>query len=96
MAYIVNTKEDELITADQIRMARAGVRVSVRKLAQLADVSAMTVTRLENGRSGGHGDTLRKIQLTLEKLGVEFTNGDAPGVKLRKQITATVGRKKQK
>ncbi|HEY1631570.1 MAG TPA: helix-turn-helix transcriptional regulator [Rhizomicrobium sp.] len=85
-----------MITADQIRMARAGVRVSVRKLAQLADVSAMTVTRLENGRSGGHGDTLRKIQLTLEKLGAEFTNGDAPGVKLRKVVTTTIGRKKKK
>ena len=73
-----------MINADQIRMARAGTRISVRELAKLAGVSAMTVTRLENGHSGGHAETMRKIQLAFEAKGVEFTNGDAPGVKLRK------------
>jgi hypothetical protein len=45
----------------------------------------MTVTRFENEHSGGHANTLRKIQMALEKCGVEFTNGDAPGVRLKRQ-----------
>jgi transcriptional regulator with XRE-family HTH domain len=64
-------------------MARAGLRLSVRALAKIAGVSAMTVTRLENGRSGGYAETLRKIREALEAAGAEFFNGDAPGVKLR-------------
>jgi hypothetical protein len=45
----------------------------------------MTVSRLENGHSEGLVKTLRKIQSALEKAGVEFTNGDEPGVRLRKK-----------
>ena len=77
-------------------MGRAGVHISVRELAKLAGLSAMTVTRIENGHSGGYGETLRKIQIALESLGVEFTNGDTPGVKLRKQVPATAGRKSKR
>ena len=77
-------------------MGRAGVHISVRELAKLAGLSAMTVTRIENGHSGGYGETLRKIQIALETLGVEFTNGDTPGVKLRKQVPATAGRKSKR
>jgi transcriptional regulator with XRE-family HTH domain len=73
-------------------MGRAGVHISVRELAKLAGLSAMTVTRIENGHSGGYGETLRKIQTALEALGVEFTNGETPGAKLRKQVTTTIGR----
>ena len=75
-----------MITSDQLRMARAALRLSVRGLASLADVSAMTITRLENGRSGGYAETLRKLQTTLENAGVEFTNGNAPGVRLHKKV----------
>jgi transcriptional regulator with XRE-family HTH domain len=64
-------------------MARAALRLSVRDLAKIADVSAMTVTRLENARSGGYAETLRKIQEALEKAGVEFMDGDSPGVRLK-------------
>ena len=47
----------------------------------------MTITRFENGQSGGHAETLRKIQRALEEAGVIFIdeNGDGPGVRLRKQ-----------
>ncbi len=64
-------------------MARAGLRLSVRELAKIADVSAMTITRLENDRSGGYAATLTKIQDALESAGVEFLYGEAPGVRLR-------------
>lgn len=48
----------------------------------------MTITRFENGHSGGHAKTLRKIQSALEKAGVEFIaeNGGGAGVRLRKDL----------
>ncbi len=66
-------------------MARAALHIGVRELAKMANVTAMTITRIENGHSGGQGETLRKIQRALEKAGVEFIDGDAPGVRLRKR-----------
>jgi transcriptional regulator with XRE-family HTH domain len=63
-------------------MARAALQIGVRELADIADVSPMTITRFENGRSGGHAVTLRKLQAALEARGIEFTNGKSPGVRL--------------
>ena len=74
-----------MIDGDQIRMARAALHIGVRELAKMADVAAMTITRIENGHSSGHGETLRKIQRALEAAGVEFINGDSPGVRLKKK-----------
>ena len=75
-----------MITGDQIRMARAALKLGVRDLAEKASVAPMTISRIENGQSGGQGDTLRKIQRALEAAGVEFIeeNGGGPGVRLRK------------
>ena len=64
-------------------MARAALRIGVRELAKLAGVSAMTITRFETGKSGGQASTLRKLESALEGAGLELTNGDAPGVRLR-------------
>lgn len=75
-----------MITATQCRMARAALQLGVRDLASLAGVSAMTVTRFENGHSGGAPETLDAIQTALEAAGVEFIpgNGGGVGVRLRK------------
>jgi transcriptional regulator with XRE-family HTH domain len=72
-----------VITGDQIRMARAALRLGIRELAALAKVAPMTVSRLETGRSGGHAETIRKIERALEKAGIEFINGDSPGVRIK-------------
>jgi transcriptional regulator with XRE-family HTH domain len=82
-----------MITSEQIRMARAALRLGVRDLAKLADLSPMTITRLENGRSGGYAETIRKVQAALEAEGIEFTNGDAPGVKLRRVVPPGIKKK---
>ena len=74
-----------MIDGDQIRMARGALHIGVRELAEMAKVAPMTITRLENGHSGGHANTIRKIQGALEAAGVEFIDGDAPGVRLRKK-----------
>lgn len=68
-------------------MARAALQIGVRDLAKLASVSAMTVTRFENGHSSGAPDTVAAIRAALESSGVIFVaeNGEGPGVRLRKK-----------
>jgi transcriptional regulator with XRE-family HTH domain len=75
-----------LLTADQLRAARALVRMDQLVLAQRANVSVETIKRLEGleGRlASAKAGTLDKIRRALEVAGVEFTNGDSPGVKLK-------------
>ncbi len=68
-------------------MARAALELGVRDLAALADVSAMTVTRFENGGTKGYPETLTKIRAALEDAGIEFIpeNGGGAGVRLAKR-----------
>jgi transcriptional regulator with XRE-family HTH domain len=74
------------ITPAQCRMARAALQIGVRDLAELSGLSAMTVTRFENGHSRGYDGTIDALQSALEKAGVIFVdeNGEGPGVRLRK------------
>ena len=76
-----------MITPSQCRMARAALEIGVRDLAEIAGVSAMTVTRFENGKSAGYPETLAKLKSALEAAGVEFIpeNGGGAGVRLRKR-----------
>jgi transcriptional regulator with XRE-family HTH domain len=70
------------MNGDQARMARAAVKLGVRDVAARAKVSPNTVTRVEAGLSVNNS-TLEAIQRALEAAGVEFTNSDQPGVRLR-------------
>jgi len=54
------------------------------RLADAANVSRTTVVEFEGGRRAPHSNNLAAIRAALEAAGVEFTNGDAPGVRLRK------------
>jgi predicted transcriptional regulator len=65
-------------------MARAALQIGVRELATMAKVATATITRLEAGQAL-KPRTVEAIQHALEKAGVEFTNGDRPGVRLKKQ-----------
>jgi transcriptional regulator with XRE-family HTH domain len=72
-------------------MARAALGLGVRDLAELAKVSPDTIARLERGEELRER-TVDAIRSALEAAGVEFTNGDQPGVRLRRRgawITAT-------
>jgi transcriptional regulator with XRE-family HTH domain len=64
-------------------MARAAIEMGVRDLAEAAKVSTNTITRLERGEEL-LDRTIDAIRHALEAAGVEFTNGDGPGVRLRK------------
>ena len=73
--------------AIQLRMARAAVGWGVRELAKKAGVAANTVTRIENGADAKQS-TMDRLRSALEAAGVEFTNGDQPGVRLTKGAAA--------
>ena len=68
----------------QCKMARAATGLGVRELAELADVSPATITRLERGEDL-MPRTVAAIQSALESAGVLFidSNGNGPGVRLR-------------
>jgi predicted transcriptional regulator len=80
-----------LISSDQIRGARALLRLSQAELAEAAEVSLETIKRLElmEGELKTRLDTLTKIKVALEKFGVEFIpeNGGGAGVRLKKRAT---------
>jgi transcriptional regulator with XRE-family HTH domain len=76
-----------VITAAQIRAARAilGLGWSQERLAKESGVSETTIANIERGASKRpSADTMDKLQTALQRGGVEFTNGDQPGVRLRK------------
>ena len=75
-----------MLTSEQIRAARALLRWDQKRLAQAAEISVETVKRLEKtpGKVSAYTGTMEAIQKALEAAGVEFTNDDAPGVRLRR------------
>jgi transcriptional regulator with XRE-family HTH domain len=80
--YSVNLYLDKVpMNAIQLRMARAAVGWGVRELAKKAGITANTVTRIENGADAKQS-TMEKLRRALEAAGLEFTNGDQPGVRL--------------
>jgi len=54
-------------------------------LAARSGVSQPTIKRLEaeGGELGGRAETGEKIRRALEKAGIEFTNGNSPGVRVK-------------
>jgi len=70
------------MNAAQSRMARAALKLGIRDVAKLAKVAPSTVSRFEAGENL-NPRTVEAIQRALEAAGVEFTDGNAPGVRLR-------------
>ena len=66
-------------------MGRAAVGWGVRELAERANVTPNTVSRIENG-GDALASTLDRIRVALEDAGVIFIDEDdeGPGVRLRK------------
>lgn len=71
----------------QVKAARALLGWSQTELASRSGISEPTIKRLEaaDGHEpiGGRTQTAAAIQRSLEAAGVEFTNGNRPGVRLR-------------
>jgi transcriptional regulator with XRE-family HTH domain len=81
-----------MLTAVQMRAARALVGMEQKTLAELSGVSLPTIQRMEasNGVVRGVVETLMKVMGALEAAGVEFINegaissGGGRGVRLRR------------
>jgi hypothetical protein len=75
-----------ILTSELIRAARALLRWEQRHLAHASSVSLPTIKRLEAkpGILVAHNSTVAALQRAFEVAGIEFTNGDRPGVRLRK------------
>jgi transcriptional regulator with XRE-family HTH domain len=82
-----------MITAAQLRAARALLGVDQRELAELSGLSVPTVQRMEasDGVIRGNVDSLMKLIAALEKAGLELIGegamsaGGGRGVRLRAQ-----------
>ncbi|MGQ5701015.1 helix-turn-helix domain-containing protein [Sandaracinobacteroides sp. A072] len=80
-----------MITAAQMRAARALLGVEQRQLAELSGISLATIQRMEasDGQVRGQVDSLMKVVEALERAGVELIGEGAPstgagrGVRLR-------------
>ncbi len=80
-----------MITAAQLRAARALLGLDQRQLAELAGLSAPTIQRMEasDGLIRGNVDSLMKLTAALERAGVELiaegaaSQSDGRGVRLR-------------
>src|ERR1700730_2144552 len=72
----------------QCRMARAALGLGIRELAAVAKVSIDTVVRFERGEELKER-TVDALRGALEAAGIEFTNGDQPGVRLGKPVAAS-------
>ena len=80
-----------MITRSQIRNARKLLGWSRDRLAPKAGISTTYLRKFENGDGDLLAQEVDSLRVALESAGVEFTNGDVPGVRLRKQTAG--GRK---
>lgn len=63
-----------MITANQLRAARALLDISQGEIAQAIGISANTVSNIEKGTSRPAHDTLLRLQAHFETQGIEFTD----------------------
>jgi transcriptional regulator with XRE-family HTH domain len=74
-----------IITGRQIAAARTLLGMRQAELASRSAISVPTLKRMEasKGPAPGLANNLTAVRRALEGAGVEFTNGDQPGVRLR-------------
>lgn len=66
------------MTPEQVRMARAALRIGVRELAEMAGVTPATITRYETEKGGLQHTSAEAIRKALEARGIKFLeSGDA-------------------
>ena len=76
------------VTSAQLRAARALLGWSQADLESKSRVAKKTIADFERGARQPYERTLIDLCNSLSEACVEFTNGDAPGVKLRPTSTA--------
>lgn len=72
------------LTGNHIKAARALLGIEQAQLSELSGVSINTIRTQEacgDQPVAGYASTRDKVQQALEGLGIEFTNGNSPGVR---------------
>jgi transcriptional regulator with XRE-family HTH domain len=77
------------MTPAHCRTARALLDMTQPQLAEAAGLGLSTVVDYERTRRTVSPDAIAAIRRALEAAGVEFTNGNQPGVRLRKERVTT-------
>jgi transcriptional regulator with XRE-family HTH domain len=72
------------ISAAQLRAARGLLGWSQSDLAEAAKIGRATIADFESGKRDPYVRTIDELRAALEAAGVEFTNGDQPGVRMKK------------
>jgi transcriptional regulator with XRE-family HTH domain len=83
-------------TGNQLRAARALLELDQEALAEKVGVSDNTIRNMEARGAepvSGFATTRNKVREALEAMGIEFLNGDMPGVQLRKGRRASAAGK---
>jgi transcriptional regulator with XRE-family HTH domain len=83
-----------MITANQLRAARALLNIDQRQMAELSDLSVPTIQRMEasDGVVRGNVDSLMKLVSALDHAGIELINpggtstSGGRGVRLREHV----------
>jgi|ERR1700683_2049080 len=76
------------LTGNHLKAARALIGLDQERLSELSGVSINTIRNMEacgDRPIGGYASTRDKVQRSLEALGIEFTNGTSPGVRLTRR-----------
>jgi DNA-binding XRE family transcriptional regulator len=84
LTFYDNNLYGGLMRPSQCRAARGLLNWTQDEMAAAARLSVVTVRNFENEKSTPQRATLDVMQRALEAAGVEFTNGDKPGVRLNK------------
>jgi transcriptional regulator with XRE-family HTH domain len=72
------------MSAAQLRAARGLLGWSQTDLAKNAKVGRATIADFESEKRQPYSRTLDDLRKALEDQGVEFTNGDQPGVRFKR------------
>jgi transcriptional regulator with XRE-family HTH domain len=81
--FSLSTKIVEMTPA-QSRAGRALVELTQTQLAEAAGLGLSTIVDFERSRREVSHDAIAAMRRALEGAGVEFTNGDQLGVRLKK------------
>ena len=73
------------LSPEQSRAARRLLNWSMIRLGSRSNLSESTIRNFEEGLRVLPANDLAAVRAALEAAGVEFTNGEQPGVRLRKE-----------
>ena len=76
----------DIVTGPQLRAARALIGWTAKELADASGVGVATIRRaeLKSGVTGMTAPNMTAIRNALAEANVEFTNGEQPGVRIKK------------